>query len=250
MCYGKACLPALPAADPSAGRARFPSDARQPDGCLRPKVIIPATVRNDFPLDADLIHQVAQADHEAFLLLYDRFASRVYGLALRMMGNAMGAEDVAQEAFLKVWSRASTYRPDRGSLIAWILTITRRTALDRIRAEARRSSPADPSDPEVVLLELPDPSTSTSEARWRSLRLMMVDLPAEQRQVIDLAFYNGLSHSQIADYLSLPLGTVKTRLRLGMEKLRQAWLAPEASEPDRSSSRSGGVNGTRKASQT
>ncbi len=199
--------------------------------------------------DADLIHQGAQADQRAFLLLYDRHAPRVYGLALRMLGNAMAAEDVAQEAFLKIWSRAHTYRPDRGSLIAWILSTTRRTALDRIRADARRSSPADPSDPETILLELPDPRTNSSEARWRSLRLMLADLPAEQRQVIDLAFYSGLSHSQIADYLKLPLGTVKTRLRLGMEKLRQAWLAPEAPEPDRSSSTGGDVKDTRKASQ-
>jgi RNA polymerase sigma-70 factor (ECF subfamily) len=133
------------------------------------------------------------------------------------MGNAMTAEDEAQEAFLKIWSRAGSHKSDRGSLTAWILRIARRTALDRIRADARRSSPADPSDPESILLELPDPPTNSSEARWRSLRLMMADLPSEQRQVIDLAFYNGLSHSQIADYLKLPLGTAKTRLRLGME---------------------------------
>jgi RNA polymerase sigma-70 factor (ECF subfamily) len=206
-------------------------------------------VPEDFPLDTDLIHRVAQGDHNAFLLLYDRHAARVYGLALRMLGNAMTAEDVAQEAFLKIWTRASTFKADRGSLIAWILTITRRTALDRIRADARRSSPADPSDPESILLVLPDPRTSSSEARWRSLRLMMNDLPTEQQQVIELSFYNGLSHSQIAEHLKLPLGTVKTRLRLGMEKLRQAWLAPETSEPHRSGPTSDGVKDTRKASQ-
>jgi RNA polymerase sigma-70 factor (ECF subfamily) len=206
-------------------------------------------VPDDATLDADLLHRVAQADQRAFLLLYDRHAARVYGLALRMLGNAMAAEDVAQEAFLKIWSRADTYRSDRGSPIAWMLTITRRTALDRIRAEARRSSPADPADSEAILRELPDPSTSSSEARWRSLRLMMTDLPAEQSQVIDLAFYSGLSHSQIADHLKLPLGTVKTRLRLGMEKLRQAWLTPEPPEPGRSSSVGGGVKDTRKATR-
>jgi RNA polymerase sigma-70 factor (ECF subfamily) len=180
--------------------------------------------------DADLIHRVAQADQRAFLLLYDRHAARVYGLAFRMLGNAMAAEDVAQEAFLKIWSRAHTYRPERGSLVAWMLTITRRTALDRIRAESRRSSPADPVDPEAILLQLPDPRTISSEARWRSLHLMMADLPAEQSQVIDLAFFSGLSHTQIADVLKLPLGTVKTRLRLGMEKLREAWFNPEATD--------------------
>ena len=206
-------------------------------------------VPDSHSLDASLIYQVAQADHKAFLLLYDRYAARVFGLALRMMGNAMSAEDVAQEAFLKVWSRASTFKSDRGSVIAWMLTITRRTALDRIRADARRTSPADPSDPETVLLKIPDPRTSSTEARWRSLRLMLTDLPAEQQQAIDLAFFKGLSHSQIAEHLRLPLGTVKTRLRLGMEKLRQAWLAPEISDLDRSSSSSGDVKHTRKAPQ-
>ena len=214
-----------------------------------PEVIILPDVQNYSSPDADLIQRVAQADHEAFLVLYDRYASRVYGLALRMMGNAMAAEDIAQEAFLKVWNRAGTFKPDRGSLAAWLLTITRRTALDRIRADTRRTSPGDPFDPETVLLDLPDPQTSSSEARWRSLRLMLTDLPTEQQQVIDLAFFNGLSHSQIAERLQLPLGTVKTRLRLGMEKLRQAWLAPEVPDQDRSSSLSGDVKHTRKASQ-
>lgn len=221
----------------------------QPGRSLRTGGYNPCTVPEKPLLDPNLIHRVAQADHKAFLMLYDRYAGRVFGLALRMMGNAMAAEDVAQEAFLKVWSRASTFKPNRGSLLAWVLTITRHTALDRIRADARRTSPSDPSDPERVLLELPDPRTSTSEARWRSLHLMLADLPAEQQQVIDLAFFNGLSHSQIADHLNLPLGTVKTRLRLGMDKLRQAWIAPEAPDQDRSSSRSGDVKHTRKASQ-
>jgi RNA polymerase sigma-70 factor (ECF subfamily) len=216
---------------------------------LDPEVIILRDVQNHISPDADIMQRVAQADHKAFLVLYDRYASRVYGLALRMMGNAMAAEDVAQEAFLKVWNRAGSFKPDRGSLAAWLLTITRRTALDRIRADARRTSPGDPFDPEAVLLDLPDPQTSSSEARWRSLRLMLTDLPSEQTQVIDLAFFGGLSHSQIAERLQLPLGTVKTRLRLGMEKLRQAWLASEFSDRDRSSSVSGDVKHTRKASQ-
>jgi RNA polymerase sigma-70 factor (ECF subfamily) len=106
----------------------------------------------DTPPDADLISQVAQAAPDAFLVLYDRYALRVYELALRMVGNAMAAEDVAREAFVKIWNHSGGYRPERGSLIAWILTITRRTALDRIWADARRSSPADPQDPELVLL--------------------------------------------------------------------------------------------------
>ena len=226
-----------------------PTGDRKRRTALGPEGIILRDVQNHTSPDADIIQRVAQADHNAFLVLYDRYASRVYGLALRMMGNAMAAEDVAQEAFLKVWNRAGSFKPDRGSLAAWLLTITRRTALDRIRADARRTSPGDPFDPEAVLLDLPDPQTNSSEARWRSLRLMLTDLPSEQAQVIDLAFFGGLSHSQIAERLQLPLGTVKTRLRLGMEKLRQAWLASEVPDRDRSSPVSGDVKHTRKASQ-
>jgi RNA polymerase sigma-70 factor (ECF subfamily) len=143
-----------------------------------------------------------------------------------MLGDRATAEEVTQDAFLKLWTRARAFTPARGALLAWLLTITRNNALDRIRLEARR-----PSLAQASLSELDDgrpdlqaPESGTEEARWRSLRFALAELPDGQRQVIELAYYHGLTHSQMAEMLGLPLGTVKTRLRLGMERLREAWI--------------------------
>jgi RNA polymerase sigma-70 factor (ECF subfamily) len=141
-----------------------------------------------------------------------------------MLGETMAAEEVTQDTFLKLWTRAGNFSSKKGTLLAWLLTIARRTALDRIRLEDRRPDFGSQVDPEDAWRILPDVDSTTPEARWRSLFFAVQDLPAEQRQVIELAYYHGLSHSQIADSLSMPLGTVKTRLRLGMEKLRAMWL--------------------------
>jgi RNA polymerase sigma-70 factor (ECF subfamily) len=177
--------------------------------------------------DAELVERVAAGDRQAFLHLYDRYVPRVLGLAQRMLGERMAAEEVTQDAFVKLWTRAVTFNPARGTLLSWLLTVTRRTALDRLRLEGRRPQVVEPPDEEQGWDELPDGASGGDEARWRSLRFAVADLPREQRLVIELAFYHGLSHSQIAEHARIPLGTVKTRLRLGMEKLRQSWLLEE-----------------------
>ncbi|RME13858.1 MAG: sigma-70 family RNA polymerase sigma factor [Ardenticatenia bacterium] len=189
--------------------------------------------------DAVLAQRVADGDRQAFLALYDRYAARVYGLALRMLGEHMAAEEVTQDTFLKLWTRADTYSPRKGALAAWLLTIARRTALDRIRLENRRPEFGEYGDPEDAWQRLPDPRSNTPESRWRDLHFALLDLPEEQRRVIELAYYHGMSQSQIAAHLEIPLGTVKTRLRLGMEKLRRSWLA-ERSDLDEN-----GVNSIR-----
>ena len=173
--------------------------------------------------DASLMRNVAGGDRKAFLALYDRYAARVHGLALRVLGDPMTAEEVTQDAFVRLWIRAETFNPDRGRLSSWLLTITRRIAIDRIRLEGRRPSIWDPTDPEKFVENFPDPASQSEESRWGTLRFALDSLPTEQRSVIELSFYHGMSHSQIADYQSTPLGTVKTRLRLGMEKLRREW---------------------------
>jgi RNA polymerase sigma-70 factor (ECF subfamily) len=176
--------------------------------------------------DPALVQQVAQGDRQAFLQLYDRHSARVYGLALRMLGDVPSAEEVTQDAFMKLWTRAQSYSAARGTLVAWLLTIARHSALDRIRLEARRPafSGALSIEREDGRPSLTAPESATEEARWRSLRFALAELPAEQRQVIELAYYHGVTHSQMAEMLALPLGTVKTRLRLGMERLREAWI--------------------------
>lgn len=175
--------------------------------------------------DAELIARVARGDERAFLALYDRYASRVHGLTVHMLGDAMLAEEATQDTFLKVWSRARDYLAERGPVLPWLLTIARRVALDRLRLEARRPSLSDASDPDEAWQDLPADDSTTDEARWRSIYFALQTLHPDQRKVIELAYYQGLSQSEIAEVLNLPLGTVKSRLRAAMEKLRELWHA-------------------------
>ena len=174
--------------------------------------------------DNELIQLVVQRDRDAFIALYDRYSTKVFGLTLRMLDEQMAAEEVTQDTFLKLWTRADTFSSKKGSLLAWLLTIARRTALDRIRLDNRRPEFSNPTDPEDVWRLSPDPDSKTDEARWRGLYFSLLELPDEQRQVIELAYYYSMSQSQIAEFLVIPLGTIKTRLRLGMEKLRELWI--------------------------
>ena len=204
---------------------------------------------SDLP-DPALVERVAQGDRSAFLELYDRHVSRVFALATRMLGDRASAEEVTQDAFLKLWTRARAFSPTRGALLAWLLTIARNNALDRIRLEARRPALAEASlsDLEDGRPDLQAPGSGSEEARWRSLRFALAELPDGQRQVIELAYYQGLTHSQMAEMLGLPLGTVKTRLRLGMERLRDAWI--EERMAGKRSERPGSVVKKRKRSRT
>lgn len=174
--------------------------------------------------DPQLIRAVVEGQDGALLALFDRYADRVLGLARKICGNLMVAEEVTQEVFLKVWKTADQYDPEKGKLVTWLLTITRNAAIDRVRKDGRRP-------PRVYLDwieddwrdELRDPRFDGEEPRWRTLRFALAELPREQRDAIVLAYYHSMSHSQIAEYLDEPLGTIKTRIRLGMEKLRRAW---------------------------
>ena len=156
-------------------------------------------------------------------MLYDRHAARVYGLTLRILSDPMLAEEATQDTFLKLWSRARLFLNERGSLLLWLLTIARRTALDRLRLEARRPVLSDSNDPDDLWQSIPDIDSMPVESRWRSLHFAVQSLQPDHRQVIELAYYQGLSQSEIAEVLGWPLGTVKTRLRAAMEHLRRKW---------------------------
>ena len=175
------------------------------------------------PDDVELVARVAQGEEGAFLALYDRYAGRVQALTVRILQDPMLAEEATQDTFMKLWSRARLYLAERGSLLLWLLTIARRTALDRVRLEARRPVLSDSSDPEDAWGTIPDLSTLPEEARWRSLYFAVQALDPNQRQVIELAYYQGLSQSEIAEVLGWPLGTVKTRMRAAMQHLRRSW---------------------------
>jgi len=173
--------------------------------------------------DIELVKRVAKGDESAFLALYDLYVGRVYGLTLHILGLSQLAEEATQDTFLKLWSRAQKYLAERGPFLPWLLTIARRVALDRIRLESRRPSLADTKDPDTIWQSLPDADTISDEARWRSLHFAVQSLHPDQRKVIELAYYQGMSQSEIAEVLGWPLGTVKSRLRAAMQILRDVW---------------------------
>ena len=165
--------------------------------------------------DGDLIRRIARRDTNAFEALYHRYARPVFGLALRRLGDRMRAEDAVQETFAAIWRSARTYRPDRGAGAPWLYAVARNAIVDRARG---RSEP--PAEiPEVASDELtPAERAEQSFISWRVHRALE-GLPANERNVIELAYYGGLSQSEVADFLGIPLGTVKTRTRAGLGRL-------------------------------
>jgi RNA polymerase sigma-70 factor, ECF subfamily len=166
--------------------------------------------------DAELLARVGQHDREAFELLYGRYVRPVFSLALRRLGDRGHAEDAVQEAFAGIWRSASTYRPERGAAGGWIYTVARNAIVDRLR---RNGPTADAELPELASVE-PGPAQQAedSDVSWRVHRALE-ELQPREREVIELAYWSGMSQSEVAEYLGLPLGTVKTRTRSGLAKL-------------------------------
>jgi RNA polymerase sigma-70 factor (ECF subfamily) len=176
--------------------------------------------------DAVLVRGIVERRPEALSELYDRHAPTLLALARRILGGSSDADDVLQEVFVHVWNQAARYDPSRSSVSTWLVLITRSRAIDRLRnrkvvertheaSQAEVSEHASPEGPESVFMR---------ERRER-VRREMENLPPEQRQVIEMAFYQGLTQSEIAAQADLPLGTVKTRTLLAMKKLRSALRA-------------------------
>jgi RNA polymerase sigma-70 factor, ECF subfamily len=165
--------------------------------------------------DGELIRRVARRDANAFEALYRRYARPVFGLALRRLGDRMRAEDAVQETFAAIWRSARTYKPDRGAGAPWLYAVARNAIVDRSRS---RSDVPDeiPDSPSPELG--PDERAEASYVSWRVHRALE-DLPENEREVIELAYYGNLSQSEVADYLNIPLGTVKTRTRSGLSRL-------------------------------
>jgi RNA polymerase sigma-70 factor (ECF subfamily) len=171
--------------------------------------------------DEDLMALVEGGDSGAFAALYDRHGRAAYSLAYRMAGERQAAEDLVQDAFLDVWRAAGSYRAERGSVRTWVLTIVHNRGIDQIRSAASRRRVQDRVE---ATSSLSQPSEAFSEA-WRNsqrsqVRKALKDLPSEQLQVLELAYFSGYTHTEIADLLGLPLGTVKGRMRLGLKKIR------------------------------
>ena len=171
--------------------------------------------------DEELISLVGEGDAGAFAALYDRHSRAAYSLAYRMMREKHAAEDLAQDAFLKAWRSAGTYRAHRGSVRTWLLSVVHNRGIDRLRSEASRRRTREAAEAEA-------PRSQPSEAfarAWGShqkdrLREALGDIPHEQREVLALVHLSGLTHAEASERLGLPLGTLKGRVRLGLEKLR------------------------------
>lgn len=179
--------------------------------------------------DAVLLGRVARGDRAAFATLFDRHSSVVLGLLVRMLGRRPEAEELLQDAFLQVWREADRYRPDAASPRGWILMIARSRALDRIRSRAareRRETTVVRDRPAAATVEPAGPERLERRERRTRVAVALSTLPAEQRQAIEHAFFGGLTHRQVAERLGQPLGTVKSRILLGMRKLREALEAP------------------------
>jgi len=180
-------------------------------------------------LDRKMIARIGRRDQSAFSALYDRLSGPLYSLAMKMLGDPAEAQDALQDVFLQIWSRAGTYDPEKSSVFSWAVLLTRSRAIDRLRARDRRlrvvvGSTAD----ENKIAEATNASTVESAADTANkkdeaahVRSLLNNLPEDQRQAIELAFFGHRTHHEIAAQLGQPLGTVKARIRRGLLKLRE-----------------------------
>ena len=187
---------------------------------MKPKPALEALQRL---ADEDLMTLVDGKDSDSFAVIYDRHGGAAYSLAHRIVGDAGMAEDVTQEAFLSIWRSTARFDAARGSVRAWVLGIVRNRAIDALRRVARPAPKLDLDDDAVLETQAASQRTETEAIRRETadrLRQALGLLPREQSQVIELAYFGGFSHSEIADMLGAPIGTVKGRMRLGLEKIR------------------------------
>ena len=180
--------------------------------------------------DGSVLEEIGRGSPEAFEALYDRYSRLAFTVAVRVLSDEAAAEDAVQEAFLSVWRGAASYRPEKGSIRNWLCTIVRNRAIDRLRGESGRSAHEmnlDDSHEEPALSDTW--AEVVAELSKQQIRSALEELPLEQRQTIELAYWCGMSQREIGEAMRVPLGTVKGRARLALEKLRQALQGREES---------------------
>ena len=193
-----------------------------------PCIIMPVN-ESESQFNAELLKRIASSDEHAFRTLYERFAPALYGMAFRIMNDAGEAEEVLQEGFTYIWRKAASFDPSRSSAFAWAVMIVRNKAIDKLRVRQRgerlREKVADQTD----LAAISDEQSAHQPAlRERSelVRSALKQIGTDQRQALELAFFGGLTHAQIAEHLEVPLGTVKARIRRGLLKMRDFFHEP------------------------
>ena len=173
---------------------------------------------------AELLRRIALGDEAAFAALYDRFSPVLYGAAIRMMNDATEAEDVVQEAFIYIWRRAGSFDSTRSSAFAWAVMIVRNKGIDKLRVRLRGERLRERVNASPELFTDRDEQSAQEpllRERRTEVHSALTEMPAEQRQALELAFFSGLTHEQIAEQLGAPLGTIKARIRRGLLRLRQ-----------------------------
>ncbi len=174
--------------------------------------------------DEQLIAQVARGDTAAYEMLYDRYCSAVMGFALKITGDQSLAEEVVQETFWRVWRKADLFQTQRGAFTSWFFGITRNLSIDMLRRQKTQVQPV--SETDQIIEQTADPSTDVPEAAWlrqrhQQMRTAIETLPKDQRSVIEMAYFRGMTRQEIAQATGEPLGTIHTRARLALQKLRE-----------------------------
>jgi RNA polymerase sigma-70 factor (ECF subfamily) len=202
--------------------ALMTDDSDNPMGLpLRSQKDVPSSKRGE-PVDDDLLlRRVSQKDSSALTKLFDTYGGMVYAVALRVLHDAARAEDLLQEVFFQLWRKPESFVSGRGSLGGWLLVVTRNRAIDILR----RKRPTESVDDNLLASAESLASEVEREAMMQKVRRALVGLPAEQRHILELAYFEGLSHTEIAERTGQPLGTVKTRMRSGLMSLRKALQA-------------------------
>ncbi len=181
------------------------------------------------PDDATLLVCMVRRDPDGLALLYDRYGGIAFVLAYRILNDRQLAEDVVQEAFLNVWRRAATFNAERGTVRSWLLTIVHHQTISHLRAIRSRGGMAADIDAFLSLADGADTAATVERGmEGERVREAVATLPPNQRQVVVLAYFGGLTHSEIARSIAMPLGTVKGRMRLGLERLRAVLPEPDA----------------------
>jgi RNA polymerase sigma-70 factor (ECF subfamily) len=185
-------------------------------------LIKPAMIIKEWS-DEQLIAKVARGDTAAYETLYDRYSSAIMGFALKITGDRSLAEEILQETFWRVWSKADLFQSQRGAFTSWFFGIARNLSIDTLRRQRTQAQPADES--ERMIEQTPDPSLDVPETAWlrvkhQQMRAAIESLPKEQRNVIEMAYFRGMTRQEIARITGEPLGTIHTRARLAIQKLR------------------------------
>ncbi len=186
---------------------------------------IEATIQLEAVDDVTLVSRLAEGDSAALETLYDRYNRVVYSFAIRMLADVSSAEELTQEVFLRLWRQGGSYQQGRGAFLTWLLSITHNMAIDEIRRRKRRPLIQDGGEDDQTLLMVPDLKSDVEGEAWLGslqeiVRDALRDIPEAQRRAIELAYFSGLTQREIAERLGEPLGTIKTRMRLGLLKMR------------------------------